>query len=446
MYAVWASRRRRVIFIHGFTTTGFKISCGRDGDFLVSSTIDASSADVLRLWVKRNIRQSDLVVVDGTNTAVIEAIIFYCCEAKARLIVCTSCHAVKVSSRDQDANPTSGFTMESWQYDEYVDATAKGVFPFPVDKLDEMYYYAGGSIRYMFWPIDRIVTHFDLKIQQVTDARAMLQGRVGDASMAAVNTLMAITKSEATDDIQSTVVSEYATKALRLRSKELDLFLEETREINRYNPVWLGWVTELDVDSRVRALSAGEGLTMWTTLGEEMSFNVRNTACDIPSSGVINPKLIFPGTFFIPKWNYACFDLAYLDFSSSRVTLFQVTEKKSYHSYNLSVMYDFAGKVGATQIEYYIVCRKSHMTEVPHPPAAKILSEWKEWLAAPLEGETENRVFRTLSVGKLIYDEKVIVGERDWLPPENNATPVKSSSNNGEKYVLVYFYNSTNIP
>ena len=357
MYAIWTSHQRRVIYIQGSTTTGFKILYGSAGHFLVSSTIDGSSAEVVRLWVKRNVHKGDLVVVDDTHTAFIEAIIFYCIQAKARLIVSTSYQAIQVSSELQDIAPTSGYTMESWSYNEYTDATIKGVLPFTIDKLDEMYYYAGGSIRYMYWPIDRIVTYFDLYIRLVTDARTILRRCLGDSTMTHVNTLMAITKGDNANDsncvydiysIQSTIISEYVTKALRIHP--LDLFLEAAREVvhattnynsninsDDYNNNYkqqqqqhqhqqhqhqqqharYEWLTALDIISTIRALKIGDSLTMWSMQGEQIKYKLRNTVCDIPTNGVIPRKHILPGTFYIPKYNYACFDLAHLDVHSN---------------------------------------------------------------------------------------------------------------------------------
>ena len=342
MYAIWTSHQRRVIYIQGSTTTGFKILYGSAGHFLVSSTIDGSSAEVVRLWVKRNVHKGDLVVVDDTHTAFIEAIIFYCIQAKARLIVSTSYQAIQVSSELQDIAPTSGYTMESWSYNEYTDATIKGVLPFTIDKLDEMYYYAGGSIRYMYWPIDRIVTYFDLYIRLVTDARALLRRHLGDRTMTHINTLMSITKGDDTNDsngvydiysIQSTIISEYVTKALRIHSLDLDTFLNAAREVAHttanYNSnissnknkrqqqqqqhVRYEWLTALALISKVRALRVGNSLTMSTMQGEQISYALRNTICNVPINGIIPPKHILPGTFYIPKYNYACFDLAHLD-------------------------------------------------------------------------------------------------------------------------------------
>lgn len=133
-----------------------------------------------------------------------------------------------------------------------------------------------------------------------------------------------------------------------------------------------------------------------------------------------------------------------------KLTLFKVIEQTDntdyyYNKYNFSVIYDVANQVNAEYIEYYIVCRKSLMYKVMHHPTAKITSEWKEWLTQPLPlpvGDTSTatstddsssvttalatdaeddttgaasadgaaaagkRVYRTLNVGKLIYDDE----------------------------------------
>ena len=136
-----------------------------------------------------------------------------------------------------------------------------------------------------------------------------------------------------------------------------------------------------------------------------------------------------------------------------KLTLFKVIEHTGtsdynnyYNNYNFSVIYDYASQVNAEYIEYYIVCRKSLMNKVMHPPTAKIVSEWKGWLTQSLPlpvGDTTTatddsttaptavaaastttattttiddgttggvaagkRAYRTLNVGKLIYDDE----------------------------------------
>ena len=122
-----------------------------------------------------------------------------------------------------------------------------------------------------------------------------------------------------------------------------------------------------------------------------------------------------------------------------KLTLFKVIERTdttAYDNYNFSIIYDYATQFNAENIEYYIVCRKSLMYKVAHPSTAMVVSEWKEWLTQPLPlvGDTPTtyddmtsatittaantsdgaagagvtagkRVYRTLSVGKLIYDD-----------------------------------------
>ena len=121
-----------------------------------------------------------------------------------------------------------------------------------------------------------------------------------------------------------------------------------------------------------------------------------------------------------------------------KLTLFKVIERTdttAYDNYNFSIIYDYATQFNAENIEYYIVCRKSLMYKVAHLPTAMMGSEWKEWLTQPLpledgttttistvdsaatdtptttaggDAATGNRVYRTLSVGKLIYDDEKV--------------------------------------
>ena len=401
MYAVWASQHQRVIFIHGSKADGFIITYGNNCMFLVSNII--RHTETVRVWVQYNLRSTDLVIIDDTNPELIESICLECTITHAKLIICTSYQALKILSYSQDSNPASWFMMESWRYEEYVDATNKGVFPFSTDKLDEHYYYAGGSVRYMFWSIEAIITFFSIQIRQLINPQALLHGWVGDYSMSSVNSLIAIYKSQYSSDIESIVISEYVTRALRLRVDELEVFLETARAIDRYNSSWLRWVSVLDVSSRVRLLHIGSGLLMWSISGHERRYAVHYPLFEIPDTGVIPPLLLRPCTFYTPKLYNPHFHLAHLD-DSSRLSVFQVTENRINDSCNLKVIYDFACQVGAIHIEYIIVCRKCMMTAVPCPSADQMLPEWGRLMSELYTNKTD---MPTLTIDKLVYDEKI---------------------------------------
>lgn len=282
MYAIWASQQQRIIFIHGSKADGFIITYGNNCMFLVSNII--RNTETFRAWVQYNLRNTDLMIIDGTTPELIESIRLECTITHAKLIICTSYQAFKILSYSQDSNPASWFMMESWRYEEYVDATDKGIFPFSPEKLDEHYYYAGGSVRYMFWSIEAIIVFFSIQLPQLRDPQALLHGRIGDYSMSAVNSLIAVYKSEYSSEIESIVISEYVTRALRLLADELEVFLETARATHRSNPAWQRWVAVLDISSRVRLLHAGQSLLMWTMSGHERRYAVHYPLVEIHRS------------------------------------------------------------------------------------------------------------------------------------------------------------------
>ena len=413
LYAIWASQYRRVIFIHG-DERGYKVSYGSIGHFTTSYMI--KSIQRVADWAECNIRQGDLVIVDGTNADLIASIRMDCAKASVKLIVCTSFKAVKLRSETMRVLPISLFTMDSWCYEEYVDAAHKGVFPFPIDRLEELYYYAGGGIRYMYWPIDRIIRHLDTAIAEVSDISAILQGQVGDTSMSAVNSLMSITYNTASQRTESTVISEYATIALPLKGDELASFISTVRLCDRLNPLWLDWVTKLDVISRVRALAIGDSIDMYTTYGFDKHYTACYPTLDLPPNTLqdqLPHDSIRPGTFIIPnRWNHGTFDLAYLhEEGPSRrrvrhtrtVTLFQVTEQTEYNRYNLTSIHDFMTQFGAKYVEYVIICRKWMIPVISYSsPPKQILVQWEQLMNNIYTNTTD--IKPVLTVNKMVYD------------------------------------------
>ena len=74
------------------------------------------------------------------------------------------------------------FTMESWSKNEYERAILTGALGIQISELDERYFYAGGSVRYLQLPIKEVIKYYELKILQVKDMSKLVgTGGIGDA-------------------------------------------------------------------------------------------------------------------------------------------------------------------------------------------------------------------------------------------------------------------------
>lgn len=77
------------------------------------------------------------------------------------MMSCTSFEAIPdLSIEDMDHSPEfSDFFMDSWKKEEYDAAIATGalVLNAPTLTVDEMFYYAGGSIRMVQWSVARVI-------------------------------------------------------------------------------------------------------------------------------------------------------------------------------------------------------------------------------------------------------------------------------------------------
>ena len=70
----------------------------------------------------------------------------------------------------------SKFMMDSWKKEEYDAAIATGALTLdsPTLTMDEMFFYAGGSIRMMQWPVEDVITFLTHKIRFVPDMRKLV--------------------------------------------------------------------------------------------------------------------------------------------------------------------------------------------------------------------------------------------------------------------------------
>ena len=85
------------------------------------------------------------------------------------------------------------FTMESWSKNEYERAILAGALGIQISELDERYFYAGGSVRYLQLPIKEVIKHYEMKLLLFEDMSKLVgTGGIGGASDDAVNSLMAI--------------------------------------------------------------------------------------------------------------------------------------------------------------------------------------------------------------------------------------------------------------
>ena len=245
VYAVQKAINHRLIYIHGVDDI-IKVVYGQNGHYKTSNEISKDNEKLLKNWLEYNVRSTDLIVVDGTDTSFIKYLMRLC--KHISLIICTSFQALDLNSEQQTIFQVKEFIMDSWALDEYKSALEAKVFSFTEEELLERYYYSGGSIRYMFWTLEDVIYFLDKKIRGVDDYFKLLTNNIGPSSDSAVNTLLS---TKAVRGLPMTsLISEYVTKSLSANIRPLDRqrFIGDAREMSPLNPSLQGWLTELDVD------------------------------------------------------------------------------------------------------------------------------------------------------------------------------------------------------
>ena len=80
---------------------------------------------------------------------------------QTKMITCTSYRGLgRISGEAMVKSARLGFfTMESWCKKEYERAILAGALRIQISELDERYFYAGGSVRYIQLPIEEVIKH-----------------------------------------------------------------------------------------------------------------------------------------------------------------------------------------------------------------------------------------------------------------------------------------------
>ena len=251
-YAMWQaqSHNKRVLYIHGGNVNGYSVIF-KDDPSLATARVCRRQELVpepkaLRQFIHTVLCDGgvDLIVLDGALSWLIRKVYF---EMKKHpqvvLITCTSFQALgRISDEDTAMSaPRTRFVMDSWRETEYEDAVDKGALVLPQGiTVSEMFFYAGGSVRNFLKPVKKLITDIEFKIDEVPDMGKLVgSGGVGDASVAAVNSLMAIY------DGESIVLSQFVLR--KLLKRVTDDFIQKARLFLPDNAAWQGWVTEAEV-------------------------------------------------------------------------------------------------------------------------------------------------------------------------------------------------------
>ena len=372
-YALWEAQahHKRVLYIHG-DNAGYSIVLARAGPYnmRIGSAKGLENEpqfllDYILTFLEQ--REIDIVVLDGRLSWLIKSVFAYLCKfPDVRLITCTSFQAIsKLSTEDAEKSPEfSEFLMESWKKEEYDAAIVTGalVLNSPTLTVDEMFYYAGGSIRMIQWSVARVVTTLTIKVRSSPDMGKLIgAGGVGDSSQSAVNSLMAFYED------RTIVLSKFV--AMKLLDSVSDDVVQKARAVLPYHPPWQGLVTEFHVLNLVRTRHSmlfrndTGGTEEWPRLrpGKSLPLPTFFNASDSCLTDVTFDWLV-PARF-----TQECFDAIYR-VSPDAVRVIQITNANS-HSCKLKYLIPYVEAMNAHIVEMVYVCRRSNFDtfKVPSP-------------------------------------------------------------------------------
>lgn len=234
----------------------------------------------------------------------------------------------------------------SWTWQQYIDAHQAGVFGSGVTlaTLEELFYYAGGSVRSMFQKVEDTKAFLTQKLMTVTDYGLLLAGLTGEAAPTAVNSLVSVRPSSGS--IRNCgLVSEYVVKFLsQVVSAE---FTTTAKRLNVDNPVWQGWIFEMKFLRRLCELDgAGKELVLQRrdesgAYTDIVSIHVNSSHSQFDGQSI--PVLVHQSVIIPTRWNQGCFDAVYysVDEANVRHFLFINATIASEHNFDFKFIAQF---------------------------------------------------------------------------------------------------------
>lgn len=362
-YALSIIPRERVIYIHG-DYADFRIFFGQGSHcHELVGAFDAHSQAVDD-WLTANIQSSDYVFVDGTDSVFILAVYRKCARKQCKLCICTSFQAFHQSDENYMKYKGSDFTLPSWTKEEYLDAIECGALQMEKSDLDEMFFFAGGSIRLLLIDdISEIMRKIDRHVRRVENISSLLSGYIGDQSKAQINSLMYVTKTKV-GTMSTTILSEYAAKQLSSICTPQAIGL--ARSVMSNNPAWQGWVSELECLHKIRE-SSGR-VEFWDANGNSVIWPKDNHQVDSYEFADDLKLICCDNSFLVPiRWNEATADAIYFSSPNKLLRILQVSDSSSAHSYNFDVILGYASATGAHAVELVILTRLQKFSTVPLP-------------------------------------------------------------------------------
>ena len=359
-YAMWQARkcRKRVLYIHSNISRGLFVIFKDDADELTSHVCQIPrGTDSIKLlpYIKKLLDDGkvDLIVLDGAHMLLIREMYIIMIEYKnAKMITCTSYSGGLGKISSENYVQSAGlklFTMESWSLDEYRSAINADALNIKREELDERFYYAGGSVRFIQMSIGSVITFFELKIPKVNDMDKLVgTGGVGEATDDAVNSLMAIYNG------YHVIISKYVTQML-LKQVASDVWIARARSTLENNPVWQGWVTEYEVLNSARI---GE-LLLYNPPHSPEAWLATSTLTAFKDANCAVLKVNDHVGWFLPmRWNHECFD-ALFRASQDTLRVVQITDGKE-HSCKLKYLIPYVTAMKVCFVDFVFVCGRKN--------------------------------------------------------------------------------------
>ncbi len=414
----------------------------KNGNFSSSGPMIEDEVHGYLTSLLKNIGHANCQIIgDGISRKLISQILISSNNLNFRTIICISFQGFRINSFMRGQRRLGEFVMPTFTYDEMLMAAVNGALPYSDTVIAELsqfetrfssqapssdneeqmsnsatfedkFYYFGGCMRFhclsskeSMGAISRSIS----EVEELSDDIILPNVRCSSAS----NTLVAVEVNDNNSVITGTsFLSKYIMKRIvdnYCSKNDVSDFIHKARRTLLTNPVFQGWVTELELISIFRnSIKNGGEVVMASASFPDIKiiFNVKNITYFERNNF---PTNLQAGTLLIPDtWNYPTYDIAFVE-SDAKIIFLQVTNSSSSHTYNVRVLYNDAKQIlpNCEIVEYCIVHSSKPKFSVPSIDNNKIQQEWRRLFIAPRTRSTsgkDNDVHMiTLSINRLMF-------------------------------------------
>jgi hypothetical protein len=243
------------------------------------------------------------------------------------IIVCSLQYVIKTETLKVHNYKT--FQMPSWSLEEYTSAYSHVMMKHSItteilpenevqdedekvkdekdkdkEKLQDKFFVAGGSARWMFqFTVNEVIADIEMHVSRIgSDLTLLMNGLLGERSNTSISHLFCVFNTK-----EAFIVSEFATRSIAEKCEAAFLIQARNSSLAISNPTFDGWIFEAEFIYKLRSK---EITVLFESSALALPVASKYRFCNLPDIVDVKLPASLDNVWFVPsKWNQACFDV-----------------------------------------------------------------------------------------------------------------------------------------